>query len=486
MPRNYEREFARVVRNRRDRRSGQAPKLNPLWVLGLVALGYLALSALRYFADINGLEVALPVLLLGTVLVVAFLVSAAILIWAFLLILDEFKRTGSLYSRRYGPRTSFRQQANSLGFRKVSNWSSYLLLGLALIYYADTGFFHSSLEGIAARLYYNPKPSLMRSPWPWADEQTLHSIIANIPKEAEQTIQTVAQYISQQETDPFLRVKALHDYVINRVSYDYETLETGIRKPQSAQAVFKSHQAVCEGYARLFAALGRAAGFKVAYLTGAIRKDLAPSRQMPPHLKILNSDYDWTLHAWNAIQVAGSWYLIDTTWDDGESTVSDSQYEADYLMPPPEAMISSHFPKHSFWQLLSHPIDHSTFENQPLIRPALLAYDLSIVTPTQHRTTVQEEGYIEVAVPPSRSMDVIGFYQETSEASLATWDLPRGKSRADDSIPCQQGYYPGGHARVTCRFLGPGTYVTYLYGQDEEASTYSSLARFEFTVAPPS
>ena len=64
--------------------------------------------------------------------------------------------------------------------------------------------------------------------------------------------------------------------------------------------------------------------------------------------RLLNSNYDWTLHAWNAVKVADNWQLVDTTWDDSDS----GKYSADYLMPPPEAMIASHIPQHSDWQLI--------------------------------------------------------------------------------------------------------------------------------------
>ena len=112
----------------------------------------------------------------------------------------------------------------------------------------------------------------------------------------EKSIKSVAEYIAQQESDPYLRIKALHDYVISRVTYDVNVLKTGLRPAQDAQTVFSTRKAVCEGYANLFMALGRAIGVDVVFIGGKVRRDLAPVDLIPTTLRLLNSNYDWTLY----------------------------------------------------------------------------------------------------------------------------------------------------------------------------------------------
>jgi transglutaminase/protease-like cytokinesis protein 3 len=85
------------------------------------------------------------------------------------------------------------------------------------------------------------------------------------------------------------------------------------------RTVFKTHKAVCEGYANLFLELGQEVGLDVAYIRGKVRQDLAPLDLIPEAFRLINPTYDWTLHAWNAVKVGGYWQLVDTTWDDSRS-----------------------------------------------------------------------------------------------------------------------------------------------------------------------
>ena len=50
-------------------------------------------------------------------------------------------------------------------------------------------------------------------------------------------------------------MKALHDYIADRVVYDYDSLEPGARAPQDAVTVFERRLGVCAGYANLLAAV---------------------------------------------------------------------------------------------------------------------------------------------------------------------------------------------------------------------------------------
>jgi transglutaminase/protease-like cytokinesis protein 3 len=168
-------------------------------------------------------------------------------------------------------------------------------------------------------LAHNPTPPLSSSPWPWQEYQTIHPVIASLTPEVESSIKSVAQYIAKNESDPYLQIKAIHDYVVSRVTYDLDVLKTGRRPSQDARTVFKTHKAVCEGYANLFLELGQEVGLDVAYIRGKVRQDLAPLDLIPEAFRLINPTYDWTLHAWNAVKVGGYWQLVDTTWDDSRS-----------------------------------------------------------------------------------------------------------------------------------------------------------------------
>ncbi|MEM8806702.1 MAG: transglutaminase domain-containing protein [Cyanobacteria bacterium P01_G01_bin.38] len=260
-------------------------------------------------------------------------------------------------------------QMSRLKQMKLQYWFGLTLMLLAITYRVSPALFENPVSGLYTRLVYNPSPLTTASAWPWQSEQTIHPAVANIPPEAETSIDVVAQYITQQEPDPFLRVKAIHDYVISRISYDIDVLKTGKRPSQQAHSVFDSHKAVCEGYSRLFAALGRASGLEAIYVRGKVRRDLAPLDVIPKRFRLAKIRYDWTAHAWNAVKIDNSWYLVDTTWDDSAADDSAAAYSTSYLMPPPETMIASHLPKLINWQLLSQPKNQKAFEQTPLLTP---------------------------------------------------------------------------------------------------------------------
>src|SRR5262249_36512247 len=112
----------------------------------------------------------------------------------------------------------------------------------------------------------------LESKWPWKGA-TLHPAVSKMPASVETSIESVARYIAKHETDPTLRIKALHDYVADRVAYDSEALYSGNFPDQGAQSVFKTRKSVCAGYANLLSALAAAIGENIVVVTGYARDE---------------------------------------------------------------------------------------------------------------------------------------------------------------------------------------------------------------------
>jgi hypothetical protein len=157
----------------------------------------------------------------------------------------------------------------------------------------------------------------------WPHEGSIHAAVLAMRPEHETSITAVAQHLIAAEADPFLRVKALHDWTISRLRYDHDSV-AGVRKPQDAVSVFNNRLGVCEGYARLMVALGQAAGIPIEYVVGEVREQDGEAAPVG--------------HAWNAVQVQGNWYFLDATWDDPVSDGADA-YQTDYLFTPPSVAI---------------------------------------------------------------------------------------------------------------------------------------------------
>lgn len=94
----------------------------------------------------------------------------------------------------------------------------------------------------------------------------------------------------------YAKQKMAHDLVCQRTRYD---LNSSVN--QGAYSVFVNGVSVCAGYSEAFAMLCNAAGITTLCVTSAE-------------------------HEWNLINLNGSWYFVDCTWDDGDGDVYDSLF----------------------------------------------------------------------------------------------------------------------------------------------------------------
>lgn len=96
------------------------------------------------------------------------------------------------------------------------------------------------------------------------------------------------------------KAKAIYDYVIDHVTYDYAHLGDSTYKLQfSAYAAFENGTAVCQGYASLVYRMMRMAGLSCRFISG----------------------YGGTVrHGWNIVKIGAVYYNLDSTWDSDSGT----------------------------------------------------------------------------------------------------------------------------------------------------------------------
>jgi transglutaminase/protease-like cytokinesis protein 3 len=82
---------------------------------------------------------------------------------------------------------------------------------------------------------------------------------------------------------------AIHDYIVDNTKYDTSEIRN------SAYDVIINHSAVCEGYALAAYKMLNQAGIQTLAVSGTANS---------------NS------HMWNLVNINGSWYQLDVTWDD--------------------------------------------------------------------------------------------------------------------------------------------------------------------------
>ena len=231
-----------------------------------------------------------------------------------------------------------------------------------------------------------PQPTWAVGATTWPAPAEVHPVVAAMGAGDEASLEAVARYIASREPDPFQRVKALHDWVVTRLHYDDDSLLPGQRKAQDAVSVFAGRTGVCEGYARLMVAFGKVTGDQIVYVVGDVREDTGEAAPVG--------------HAWNAVEIKGSWYVIDATWDDPKLNGSTADvYSTDYLFIPPTIAIYDHRPDDDKWQLLSAPLSRGDFLRQPFARPGLARVGLELISPDRTRVEVSEGLQMKISNP---------------------------------------------------------------------------------------
>jgi transglutaminase-like putative cysteine protease len=299
----------------------------------------------------------------------------------------------------------------------------------------------------------------------------LHPRVAAIPRSVETDLASVAKYLVEGERDPFQRVKAIHDYIADRVEYDAPGYVAKVYPSPSPEDVFKTRRAVCAGYANLFAAMGKAAGEEVVTISG---EAITPVE-----------DTGVGAHAWNAVRIEGKWYLVDVTWDAGmvRGTLFGRSYGTNYLFVPPEQMVQDHLPEYPAWQLLDVPVDRGTF-----LRQAGLGAQDSASSATASRSS----GTGQPTAPEKRPWEGIRIVQP-SRPREEVWgrfsvelDNPKGLRTSvillnlqdHSQAPCQS---ESGGTRHACRVFGRGLYLIEVFAGAETPSELVAQLEVEGT-----
>jgi transglutaminase-like putative cysteine protease len=281
----------------------------------------------------------------------------------------------------------------------------------------------------------------------WPLPARLHPAVASLPPAAEGSIASVGRYLAQQEPNPWLRIKALHDYVADRVAYDVAAYRRRDYGPQDAATVFRTRRSVCAGYANLLAALGEAAGERIIVVGGDARTDGA----------LLTGEG----HAWNAARIGGRWVLIDATWDagtiDGDRFLK--QYRTDYLFTPPAVHGVTHFPEESVWQLRAPALSRGEFFRQPMMKARFFAHGLELQEPSRSQVTVS--GGLSLALRNPRGYFLLADYDDGQGS--------KGDCRVDG----------GAEIAVRCDIPAEGSYRVRLYSNRQQYGTYDGVGEIQ-------
>lgn len=296
-----------------------------------------------------------------------------------------------------------------------------------------------------------PAPTLAERPGGWPRARTLHpaAVPGAAPASAEASPEALGAWLAREVPEPLERLKALHDWVADRVAYDAEAYARHETPPWDAPTVMARRRGVCAGYAEVMVAAGKAAGLDVVYVSGDARTR--------------SSDLVGESHAWNAARVGGTWWLVDATWDAGwvDGSRFEKHYGTGYFLTPPEIFGVDHFPKDAAWQLRTPRLDRGEFFRQPVLTPNFAAAHLVLLSPTRSQVTVS--GPFEIVVEnPAR----VSLLHEASGGASCV--------RVDDA----------GTTRFSCALPTPGSATVRLFASPTHEAVHDYVGQLEVVRNP--
>ena len=179
----------------------------------------------------------------------------------------------------------------------------------------------------------------------------------------ENYVREVCAKINELAKDDFEKAKLAHDITALLIKYDAASFWAEKIPNQDYSSVLKTGLAVCEGYSTVYKRFCDELKIPCYKVIGYAR-GVGTSLESEKNIFASN-------HAWNIIQIEGSWYLVDCTWDSGymNGRTSVQRYNTDWLFLKPEHFIYTHFPTDSRNQLLKNVLSFDEFFNLPDLQP---------------------------------------------------------------------------------------------------------------------
>jgi hypothetical protein len=200
-----------------------------------------------------------------------------------------------------------------------------------------------------------------------------------------------------------------------------------------------------------------AAGVEIAYLTGYIRtseQQFVTASGDEALRNVLEGYY----HAWNAVKIDGTWYLVDATFDDAVAEGDPRKFRTTYLLTPPTWFRYDHLPEEPAWQLVAVPWSASEFVRQPLLTPAAGWLGLTLDAPARSRITVGD-GAATVVFDNPNEAELLG--------QVASPGTQRGEHACETTHSARK-------TTVTCK-LGTGELELRVFGGRRGARSYEHV-----------
>ena len=278
---------------------------------------------------------------------------------------------------------------------------------------------------------------------------------------AEESIESLAAYLIEPAKNDREKARAIFRWICENIDYDVDVFFTGMAGPTDSIDVLKSRKSVCFGYSDLFLSLADEAGLEAMRISG-----YGKGYGYIPGTNFTGP----TNHAWNAVRINGSWYLLDSTWGAGYAN-SDKEYvrhfDDHFFMTPPSEFIYDHFPVEEKWQLLDRPISLEEYEGLVYLDSDFFNSGLKLAG--QRNGTIEARGQVNISIyAPEDVLMMVGFDYADSSTSA--------KESLDGYSFCQR---TGERYDLLAKPPSEGSYILKAYAKKKtDPGDYNSVLRY--------
>jgi len=189
------------------------------------------------------------------------------------------------------------------------------------------------------------------------DFKNIDTLIVYMPKNKMRKIEDLNAYINSISKNDYEKVRAMYMFVGQFLIYDWEKYEKIKKKEKtkqlSAQELLTGKKGVCGDVSEFIRVLCKMNNIPCLYITGYTKQ-----KWHEPHRKK-------TSHAWNALRIDSTWYLLDATWGMKNYTVKEKcrkRINTYYFLGHPIYYMQKHLRADPAMQLIPTPITYKFFK----------------------------------------------------------------------------------------------------------------------------
>ena len=280
----------------------------------------------------------------------------------------------------------------------------------------------------------------------------------------------------------YFKIKAIHDYIVRNVTYDFEHLgDTDYKTQFTAYGALIDGTAVCQGYALLFYRMCLEAGVDVRIVIGEAQ-----------------SDEGREAHAWNIAKVGSLYYYVDVTWDDPYVEGGDpGDIYTDYFLAGSNTIGTDHFPDEEFLDddfIYEYPVsdedyEYSYYDDYPDDEPSLVSQSATLGGQIEANLLMKlpeiegcnyEDSYMEFVIldyEERAEIDAFDPNDRSKDGRLFKFSVHVSSIQMADLIQVFFHYYVNGYEEVQEYYFKLQDYLIALEEREDSSPELIELAR---------